>query len=131
MKKIVSAALTSAAIVGVGVAPAHAFLGASNASDPLASSTAYVLAGSHYCTGTVIDPNWIITARHCFDGGNRTGSVQVGTSHSDPIAYDQVIDNPGVEDISMVHVSQALSATPVPLWIGGDAPAGTTATAFG
>ena len=36
--------------------------------------------GSHFCGGTILDATTVLSAGHCFDGGNRNGlSILAGT----------------------------------------------------
>lgn len=79
MKKLVVSTFT-ALIIGIFSAPstnAMAFSNNASPDDELAQSTVAITTlrnsiSRPFCTGTLIDPQWVMSANHCF-GNDTTG----------------------------------------------------------
>lgn len=146
-----SLAVLAAALFLLGASPAHGkIVGGTDAPEGVYNAVAKVtIAGVFGCTGTLIAPEWVLTAGHC---GSVTGAtpfptpvgfppgtvrVTVGTtaangSGGETIVADRVIPSPDYlltdgYDISLLHLAQSSKQVPVkisgrgaePLWAPG------------
>src|SRR3954451_2250559 len=83
MKRLLIAVATASSALALNAAPSQAIVGGHDAAAGAYPSIAEVhLAKSFLCTGTLIAPNWVLTAGHC---GSITGAA-VGTPASWPAA---------------------------------------------
>lgn len=66
-------AVTTAVALSLGiVAPSHAVVGGTATNQP---SLAYVGLGEQQCTGALVTPEWVLSARHCLGAGPSTIGV--------------------------------------------------------
>ena len=85
-------------------------------------------AGSNFCTGTLVAPRVVATARHCIEGGGRRGvHFGVGLLPSDPIhsfAVEDVHINNNVDAAILILAENATEVLPeiVPIRFNRDAP---------
>jgi trypsin len=79
---VVCAALIAA--MGFGLSPSHAVVGGTNVPNGAYPFMASVQDdGFHFCGGSVIASNWVLTAAHCVPDGSAAGlSVVVGTTNN-------------------------------------------------
>lgn len=118
---ITVALATSMLAATVGAVPAHAIAGGIDATDGSYEFLAKIQNDRQACTGTLIDPRWVITARSCFaEGGQpRYGApalpttVTVGTSaptgttaHTRTVV--EVVSNPQ-RDIALARLSAPIT----------------------
>lgn len=68
----VSAVATAVALSLGIVTPSHAVVGGTATNQP---SLAYVGLGEQQCTGVLVSPEWVLSARHCLGAGPSTIGV--------------------------------------------------------
>jgi secreted trypsin-like serine protease len=83
--RVLAVSVTAAALLGAVTAPASAVVGGQNASPGEYPAVAEITFGPFLCTGTLVTPDWVLSAGHC---GSITGAV-VATPASWP---PQLID---------------------------------------
>ena len=85
-------------------------------------------AGANFCTGTLVAPRVVATARHCVEGGGRRGiQFGVGLLPSAPVrtfAVEDIHTNDRVDAAILILAEDATAALPeiVPIRFNRDAP---------
>ena len=72
LRRILVASVIAVALLGLTAAPSSAVVGGGNASPGEYPSVAEVTFGPFLCTGTLITPDWVLSAGHC---GSVTGEL--------------------------------------------------------
>ena len=136
LRRILALSVIAVALLGVSAAPSSAVVGGGNASPGEYPSVAEVTFGPFLCTGTLITPDWVLSAGHC---GSVTGAAVAspaswppqlvnvrigGTTQNDgeQRSASQIIVHPNYlatsgYDISLIRLSQ--SSTMAPTQVAG------------
>src|SRR5215213_7392614 len=72
IRRVLAISITAAALLGVAAAPSSAVVGGSNASPGEFPAVAEITFGPFLCTGTLVTPDWVLSAGHC---GSATGAA--------------------------------------------------------
>jgi secreted trypsin-like serine protease len=136
LRRILALSAVAVALLGVSAAPSSAVVGGGNASPGEYPSVAEVTFGPFLCTGTLITPDWVLSAGHC---GSVTGAavaspaswppqlvnVRIGgvnQNDGERRSASQIIVHPNYlatsgYDISLIRLSQ--SSTMAPTQVAG------------
>ena len=137
----------AACLLGVTAAPSSAVVGGGNASPGEYPSVAEVTFGPFLCTGTLVTPDWVLSAGHC---GSVTGAavaspaswppqlinVRIGgvtQSDGEKRTASRVIVHPNYlatmgYDISLIQLSQSSSMAPTQVAGAGERSTWTAGT---
>jgi trypsin len=133
-RRFLTVSVTTVAMLGAVAAPSSAVVGGTAAGPGEYPSVAEVTFGPFLCTGTLVTPNWVLTAGHC---GSVTGAavaspaswppqlinVRIGgvnQTDGERRSVSQVVVNPNYlltsgYDISLLKLSQSSTMAPTPV----------------
>jgi secreted trypsin-like serine protease len=72
IRRALAISVTAAALLGTAAAPSSAVVGGHDANPGEFPSVAEITFGPFLCTGTLVTPDWVLTAGHC---SSITGAV--------------------------------------------------------
>lgn len=104
-------ALACAALVTLVAPVAHSIEGGH---DAVNSPWVARVLSTGICTGTVIAPNWVLTANHCVDV-KHPGVIKLGERATGNYKADRIIPHPDGADMALVHTADRLPVTPAAL----------------
>ncbi|MDP9851828.1 S1 family peptidase [Corynebacterium lowii] len=111
MKKTFAAAAAALALA-VSTAPTSGAIEGGH--DAIATPWSAKILVKGLCSGSVIAPNWILTAQHCV-GDYQAGTVRIGERAEQSFSVDRVVVDPGGSDVALVHTAQPMPVIPAAL----------------
>lgn len=95
-------------------APAHPYIIGGGTADTVTWGAQVYLDGEFNCSGTVIAPQWVLTAAHCDGDGLtvKTGSNKLGSGEAAKVTQAKKADG---ADALLLHLDHAVKAKPVTL----------------
>src|ERR671911_796368 len=152
-RRVLAVFVTAAALLGAASSPSSAVVGGGNASPGEYPSVAEITFGPFLCTGTLVTPDWVLTAGHCSNitagtvaspaswppqlinvrigGGTRTDGEKRTVSRV--VMHPDYLLTNGY-DISLLQLSQSSTMAPTQVAGAGERSiwsAGTLATIVG
>src|SRR4051794_28347940 len=85
IRRFLAVSVTSAAMLGAAVSPAAAVVGGHNAAPGAYPAVAEITFGPFLCTGTLVTPDWVLSAGHC---GSVTGAAVASPASWPPQLID-------------------------------------------
>jgi trypsin len=147
LRRILAMSVIAVALLGVTAAPSSAVVGGGNASPGEYPSVAEITFGPFLCTGTLVAPDWVLSAGHC---GSVTGAavaspaswppqlinVRIGgvtQSDGEKRTASRVLVHPNYlatmgYDISLIQLSQSSTMAPTQVAGAGERSTWTAGT---
>jgi secreted trypsin-like serine protease len=146
-RRVLAVSVTAAALLAAAAAPSPAVVGGSDASPGEYPAVAEITFGPFLCTGTLITPNWVLTAGHCSNITAGTVAspaswppplinVRVGGVTQDDgerLGVSRVVMHPDYlltsgYDISLLQLSSSSTMAPTPVAGAGERSIWTAGT---
>src|SRR3954451_17759911 len=105
IRRVLTVFVATAALLGAAAAPSSAVVGGNNASPGEYPSVADVTFGPFLCTGTLVTPNWVLSAGHC---GSVTGAAVASPAGWPPQLINVRIRGGSPSDGQQRSVSQVI-----------------------
>ncbi|WP_216651469.1 S1 family peptidase [Actinomadura litoris] len=118
--------------------PSPMIIGGSDATEPYSFMASIQNAGGHFCGGSLITGDWVVTARHCVEGKNPADlQLRIGSLRKDQggtvRGVERLVTHPesdtATHDIALVRLDQPVTGAPVPVDVRQ--PAGTPTRLLG
>ena len=139
IRRVIAVSVATVAMLGAAAAPSSAVVGGTNASPGEYPAVAEITFGPFLCTGTLVTPDWVLSAGHC---GSVTGAavaspaswpaqlinVRIGgvtQSDGEQRSVSQVVVHPDYlltsgYDISLLKLTQSSTMAPTQVAGGGE-----------
>jgi secreted trypsin-like serine protease len=132
------ALLLAVLVLAAAAASADAIIGGRPASRPYPYMVSLQDGGDHFCGGSLVRPDWVLTAAHCIEGTTESqlsnmraviGRVDLSTQDGVEHEVDRYVVHEGYtgdvsdgDDIAILHLSTPSAQPPVKVAAPADAP---------
>jgi trypsin len=105
IRRVLAMSVTSAAMLGAAASPAPAVVGGHDAAPGAYPAVAEITFGPFLCTGTLVTPDWVLSAGHC---GSVTGAAVASPASWPPQLINVRIGGVSQNDGEQRSVSQVV-----------------------